>query len=414
MIARAVVAANRAAVRQARGDYTSAPRDTAFAQAAPLPRLDPQGAEGGVGPSVTLGRLLELYMNDPERQGITETTRKGYNVIFRLLRELIGDDTPVSEIDRESCRRVRDVLVKLPPNATTQFPGKTAEEAARLATKEGLPPISPRTAKSYLQNLSAVFRWAAREDYMVKNHADGLSVSGKMVRKRDRRDPFAVEQLRAIFGAPLYTGCRDDRLGYAIPGPNHPRRGRFWVPLLALWTGAREGELCQLDVNDVREIDGAPCIVITEGPEGSDEGDRKRVKTAAGERFVPVHPELQHIGFLKYAERMRQSGSKKVFPELRVGVGGYYSDPFGKWFSRFLKTVGAKERRTSFHSLRHTYRDALREADISRERVRALGGWAGNGGAEDDYGGGLRARTLYEEICKIGYDGLDLSHLYAD
>ena len=154
--------------------------------------------------------------------------------------------------------------------------------------------------------------------------------------------------------------------------------------------------------------------MIAEDPEGSDEGDRKRVKTAAGERFVPVHPELQRMGFLQYAERMRQSGSKKVFPELRVGAGGYYSNTMSEWFSRFLKTVGAKERRTSFHSFRHNYRDALREADISRERVRALGGWSGDGGAEDDYGGGLRPRTLYEEICRISYDGLDLSHLYTD
>ena len=53
-------------------------------------------------------------------------------------------------------------------------------------------------------------------------------------------------------------------------------------------------------------------------------------------------------------------------------------------------------------------------ASHSRERVRALGGWAGNGGTEDDYGSGLRARTLYEEICKIGYDGVDLSHIYTD
>ena len=57
------------------------------------------------------------------------------------------------------------------------------------------------------------------------------------------------------------------------------------------------------------------------------------------------------------------------------------------------------------------YRDALREADISPERVRVLGGWAGGAGASDIYGGGLRPSTLYREIRKVKYPGLDLSHL---
>jgi integrase len=48
--------------------------------------------------------------------------------------------------------------------------------------------------------------------------------------------------------------------------------------------------------------------------------------------------------------------------------------------------------RTSFHSFRHTYRDALREADISAERVKALGGWA-NTETQEDYGKGLKPAT---------------------
>ena len=45
--------------------------------------------------------------------------------------------------------------------------------------------------------------------------------------RRDKRLPFSNEQLRSIFNAPLYTGCTDDWHGFAQPGPEHPRRGRF-------------------------------------------------------------------------------------------------------------------------------------------------------------------------------------------
>ena len=40
-----------------------------------------------------------------------------------------------------------------------------------------------------------------------------------------------------------------------------------------------------------------------------------------------------------------------------------------------------------------------------------VGGWASNGGVSDDYGGGLKPSTLYREIRKVKYPGLDLGHL---
>ena len=68
----------------------------------------------------------------------------------------------------------------------------------------------------------------------------------------------------------------------------------------------------------------------------------------------------------------------------------------------------------SFHSFRHNYRDALREAEIGLERVRALGGWRRDSdGEEAIYGKGLKAATLYREIEKVHYVGLELKHLHV-
>ena len=174
-------------------------------------------------------------------------------------------------------------------------------------------------------------------------------------------------------------------------------------------------ECCQLFVSDIQEIDNTPCILINDDPDGDeDEQDAKRVKTDAGKRYVPVHPELVRIGFLNFVKEKKSPGGRRLFPELKKGADGYYSGPFSKWFNdtnRFLDKAGAKAKGTSFHSFRHNYRDALREADISPQRVRALGGWARGGGAEEIYGGGLKASTLYKEIEKIEYPGLNLSHL---
>ena len=55
----------------------------------------------------------------------------------------------------------------------------------------------------------------------------------------------------------------------------------------------------------------------------------------------------------------------------------------------------------------------MREADIPQDAVNQLGGWSGQG-THADYGRGLKPSTLYRHICKVKYDGLDLSHLYAN
>jgi integrase len=163
----------------------------------------------------------------------------------------------------------------------------------------------------------------------------------------------------------------------------------------------------QLRTDDVAARDGVEVILIRMDEEGD-----KRLKTDASARFVPIHSELKKIGFITFVTKMKRSGAVRLFPELPKGKRGYYSDPFQKWFSRFLTVIGAKTPKTSFHSFRHCFRDVLRDADISTERVRALGGWTSKGSAEELYGAGHRASILAKEIEKIRYPGLDLSHLH--
>ena len=122
--------------------------------------------------------------------------------------------------------------------------------------------------------------------------------------------------------------------------------------------------------------------------------------------------ERKRLGFIKYAKAMAAKGPGKLFPELAVGRSGYLSDPFSKWFGRFLTKTKVRALRTSFDSFRHCYRDAMREAHLPREVVLQLGGWAG-ASTDADYGDGLRPSTLYTEISKVRHEGLELTGLYA-
>jgi integrase len=288
-------------------------------------------------PTMTIGKLIEYYLSDLDRRGVSNKTRIGYRVIFGVLKDLFGEDRPIEKIRRKDCRHVRDILTALPSNTPKKYKGMGLVEMAEKAKAEGIPGRKPGTLKSYLINLTAIFNYAVREEYLEKNPAKGLQDTVPKVSKKGRWKPFEKTQLQAIFNAPLYTGCKDSEYGYAIPGPNHPRRGRFWVPLLALYHGIRLNEACQLLVTDVPTINGITVLVIQEDlEENIPEMEEKKLKTEASTRSIPLHPELVKMGFLKYIEGIEASGESRLFPELTVAKTGYYSDNFSKWFGHFL------------------------------------------------------------------------------
>ncbi|MFD6321017.1 DUF6538 domain-containing protein [Methylorubrum thiocyanatum] len=255
----------------------------------------------------TLAQVIAAFRVEPERAGQT------YDTAFRLAEELFGGERPIREISREECKAFRAAVQALPTNATKRFPGRPLVEAAKLTTSE-VDRLSATTVNHYLTSLATLFNYAEKEGWLSQSPARGLAVKG--VKKRHRRDPFTTAELTAIFQAPLYTGCQDDGNGYAKPGPDKPRRGRFWIPLIGLYTGMRQGEIAQLRTEDVRLFQDVLCIFITADGGDVDEADRRRVKTEAGERYVPVHPTLEKIGFSQYVEQMRNIESNRLFPNI--------------------------------------------------------------------------------------------------
>nr|WP_321457438.1 tyrosine-type recombinase/integrase [uncultured Cohaesibacter sp.] len=362
-------------------------------------------------PGLTLRQLLDAYLANPSRKA-NERTNKSYGVHFRLMTDVLGENRDVKSITREDFRRVRDILVKMPVNAQSSklFKGKSALEVVELAEGQSVPTLSASSINNRLEFISAIFKFAEEENYVEKNLARGLKVAGEK-KAKDRRKSFTIEDLNKIFSAPLYAGCLNDGRGYAKPGTRIVKRGRYWVPLIALWTGMRLGECCQLHSSDIKKIDDVWCIIIQETKDGNDieDADRKRVKTDAGERYVPIHSELIKLGFVNFALEQQKTKYVRLFPELKLDATGYLSGTFAKWFNgenRFLDKVGVwKKNEKVFHSFRHTYRDAMSYARLTPDVIMALGGWS-SGDTKDIYGGQLSPKFLKEQIEKISFPGL--------
>ena len=110
------------------------------------------------------------------------------------------------------------------------------------------------------------------------------------------------------------------------------------------------------------------------------------------------------------AER-RQAGERRVFPQWRKANDGTYSSLFSKFFNnQLLKKLGIKSRKLCFHSLRHTFVDAMRLAGIEGAVQKAIIGHS-DATTTALYGNGQPLARLQREIAKLRYE-LSLTHLY--
>jgi hypothetical protein len=93
-----------------------------------------------------------------------------------------------------------------------------------------------------------------------------------------------------------------------------------------------------------------------------------------------------------------------IFPKCKRDKRGSFS-PFTKWFGRHLDKLDLKA-----HSFRHNFEDALRSAIRDEELRRAFAGRTFAHSAAI-YGEGFIVQRLHEEISKIEYLDLDLTHV---
>lgn len=372
------------------------------------------------GPRKTVADLVSSF-EDWKRTKVGQSRMSQFQIAGRALREHLGDGFLLSEITRQHCKEIVDLFVRVPPYVAQHFKGLTLEAAAgAYERKHGQPAARHEEAQKNLSVLRQMLGRAVHEEWMSDNPALKVDAPAPEmgVRKHhvqsDGYEPFDVHELKKIFSAPLYTGCLDDERGYNVPGPNIVRRHRFWVPLVALWTGARMGEILQLERADVRQDEsGIWYLAITDEEAGEYDAAQfqKRLKTKNSIRDIPIHPELQKLGFVGWAT---SQPAGRLFPEAEMAASGKLSDMYSKWFKRFLAAQGVwKARRKVFHSFRNSFTDALRDGGVPEELRIAINGWAAQEAMDKRYGRGHKVQRLYEEVKKVAYPGLDLSPLYT-
>ena len=377
------------------------------------PRFDPEQKT-----SPSLEKLITEFAAEKGEnweEHTHDSNRRSYNLIM----DFFGPDIEIHKIERKKTREFKNLLNDIPKYLTRDFPRNkySLQQAIKLSKREA---IATKTKNNHIQNLEAIMNYAVSEGYLDRHYCSNLYFEDSESNK-SKRKPFKKEYLQRIFSAPIFTGCKNPNHGYKIEGDVIPKdHGRFWVPLLALWTGMRAGECVQLEVKDIGKENNIDVIYIRESDDPNIDGDetayRKRVKNASSVRFVPVPPVIKRIGFLNFVQHRKNDGETRLFPELKPTKTSN-SASFTKWFNEGFLNEYVPERlphKETFHSFRHNYRDAMKRAKIPKDVVCALGGWTTNMGSVDDYGGHEDPDVLYEHISNIDYPEIDLSNLYEE
>lgn len=383
-----------------RGDWTGKPAD-------PIVSPPPDSPEPlTAAPGETIMELYDRFKRE-KRSKVTDDTWSQNRKIMNLFAQFVGETAHISAVSRKNVRDWKQHLALWPVKAadSATFRHLSFRDAVALNEKLRRPAISAKTINKYLSALGSFATWLLANDYIADDVMKGMYL--EIDKANGQRLPFDTEQLSTIFKSPLYTGYLADEKEH-LPGNMHTRDWRFWFPLIALYTGARLGEIAQLLVTDVRQLHGTWIFHITE--EGSDD---KSTKTAGSMRVVPIHSELIRIGFLDYHARLKASGKPRLFPEIIPNTRGHISGTPSKFFNTYFRRIGVKvDKRLNFHSFRHGVADAFRRAGYLDEQFAMLLGHA-KPSTTGRYGilpeGQLAQRV--EMIEAITYPGLDLSNL---
>ncbi|WP_165901985.1 site-specific integrase [Reinekea marinisedimentorum] len=215
-----------------------------------------------------------------------------------------------------------------------------------------------KTINERLRPLRGYCDWLVRHEAMQANPFVKLNVSQGDSRSYAPLEDADLEQLLTN------TRLFNPATSYFS---NYGRRSYWWLVMLAIYTGARVGELDQLFIKDVKHRDGIHYFHI------HDHGEGKTVKTKNAVREVPVHSCLIELGMLEYIESLKEAGQTKLLPATRQQEK--WGDKASEWFNQHLRDKDLphwKQQNKTFHSFRATFIGRAVDTDSAESSLIVL------------------------------------------
>lgn len=268
------------------------------------------------------------------------------------------------------------MLMKLPPNAgkKAKYRRKTLMQISQMKHEKTL---SIRQINKSLIIVNSFFGWLHQHEYIEKNPAHHLLLP----------TPKRVDTERSAYS--------NDEVKTIIAKTKHLTGAKKYVPLIAAYSGLRMNEACSLHVSDIVAVEGIVCFDI------NDSAKDKRLKTASSARVIPVHPKIMQGGFKSYLNAISEAGHERVFPELIYHSVNGYGQQFGKWYSLFNRQHITSDSKRTFHSFRHSFCNALKQAGVAPDLLSELLGHKVHSISMNRYSSRFSPKIMLEAILNL-------------
>jgi integrase len=267
-------------------------------------------------------------------------TRQQKEATYRLFAGYFGD-RPLLEVRKADAVGFMDALRRLDP-----FWGKSARSKAtgwpELIREFGDHPkgLSASSLNRHAQALSELWRWGEDRDRCNgKNPFANLRQRLKPGKNQQGYRPWSSEELQALFDPP----------------PS--RQDVTELMVVALHTGMRINEIASLTLGHIREEEGIAFIEVEDA------------KTEAGNRQVPIHPQIAWLS------KLEGKPTDRVWPTFNPeGPGRKPGMDASTEFSRFKIAKGFRDRRKVFHSFRKNVTEIMERNRVpENEWAQVLG-----------------------------------------
>lgn len=259
----------------------------------------------------------------------------------------------------------RSDLIKL--EETHKFTDEIDRKAAKEYVRKLLEDASPKTVKRKLSVFRGYWGWLAEFDVIPEEKSFIWNDIKLPKHKEEETRPLTEDGLERIVKRIHQLGDTD----------------LLKLTVLAMYTGARIDELTSLKAED-----------ISEG-----HLEIREAKTDAGERMVPLHPYIEPL----VKQMISESSDGYLLSGQPRNKYGDRSNAIGKRFGRVKKSLGFADRVETFHSIRGTVAQKLKNAKIEEFIAADILGHEYRTMTYGVYAGGVDLEVKREALDKVRY-----------
>lgn len=310
--------------------------------------------------SLALSQAWALFVKEMTNpvSGKWSNTRaiKTRHAHFHDFLEILGENKSVDEISREDAKQYITALLNFPSHRVKRFGNTPIKEIPK-----NVETISKTTINERKNTISALFRWLVNEEYLQKNPFEAITVEVNKI----SYTTYTNHELSLLFSKA--------KIHYKHPW-------QYWIPRIALTTGARQNEIAQLLTSDVKFDDQSKIHFFSINDEA-----QKSLKTKAAARLVPVPDCLIEQGFLEYVEALENNQisesnprTDSLWPQLKPKAGNL-GQRVSEWWAIETKAISLKsntrnKERKVFHSLRRTFINTAIHQGENLEKIQTIVG----------------------------------------